>query len=72
MTILHNKHSGHNQLMLKAIEKTEWEYNHTYLLSFDKMKCHGYWPWHDGEFVKFTKPMQFDKRARKFKYVKIS
>jgi hypothetical protein len=57
--------------MIIAKEVTDWEYNHTYLLSDDKMKLHGYWKHSKAnDFVGFKTPLNFDKRRRQFKYSK--
>ena len=53
--------------MIVAEEITDWDYNHTYLLSKCKTKAHGYWK-HHKEWIPFSNPMKFDKRKRKFKY----
>lgn len=59
--------------MIIAKEITDWDYNHTYLLSKDKMKCHGYWKnSNKKEYIEFIKPLSFDKRGRKFIYKEIS
>lgn len=58
--------------MIIAQEMSDWEYNHTYLLTDDKMKCHGYWKWQNKEdYHEFSIPIKFDKRQRKFKYIKV-
>lgn len=54
--------------MIVAEEITDWDFNHTYLLSKCKTKVHGYWK-HHKEWIPFSNPMKFDKRKRKFKYV---
>ena len=52
--------------MIIAKETTDWDWNHTYLLSDDKMKCHGYWKWQDkNDYHKFSVPIKFDKRKLK-------
>ncbi len=56
--------------MIVAEEITDWDYNHTYLLSKCKTKAHGYWK-HHKEWIPFSNPMKFDKRKRKFKYEKV-
>ncbi len=52
-----------------AEEITDWDYNHTYLLSKCKTKAHGYWK-HHKEWTLFSKPIRFDNPKRKFKYEK--
>ncbi len=56
--------------MIVAEEITDWDYNHTYLLSKCKTKAHGYWK-HHKEWIPFSNPIKFDKRKRKFKYEKV-
>ena len=58
-------------IMIIAKEVTDWDWNHTYLLSDDKMKCFGYWKWQEGDYHEFSIPMKFDKRKRKFQYKKV-
>jgi len=57
--------------MVIAKEITDWNFsNHTYLLTKNKMKCHGYWKNHH-EYIRFSVPFQFNKARRQFQYTKI-
>jgi len=59
--------------MIIVREITEWEDNtpnHTYILSDDKSKMYGYVKFGTKEGKKFSKPMSFDSRGRKFKLLK--
>lgn len=53
-------------------EITQWADaipNHTYLLTTDKSKMHGYIKSGTTELINFKKPIRFDVRGRKFELV---
>ena len=59
------KRTGVNMITLQEVDATGYP-NHKYIVSDDRSKLHAYIIQSSGEEVKFSKPMPFSTRGRKF------